>query len=240
MKTIYTKNEPGEISKTNPENKNYGNADLIVKDTDLISIIPFTKDEEYQIEIGKDTKIFLKVIEKETSANEESLINEELTKDDLKIIKILDITLYKQVGDNTPLAIEKTNKKVQIVIDIPEEYINKDSSIIRTFKIIKIHDGKTSIITPEEKDGKLYFETDEFSTYVITYEDKTITKTNNTINNKTIRTEANTPKTGDNIIIYILVLIYSIIMLIIRTILSICILCSIYMNKEELTISINN
>ena len=46
-------------------------------------------------------------------------------------------------------------------------------SVTRTYKIVRVHEGETSIIDVEfnEDTGEITFETDKFSTYALIYND---------------------------------------------------------------------
>ena len=51
--------------------------------------------------------------------------------------------------------------------------LNRDVSVTRTYKIVRVHEGETSIIDVEfnEDTGEIAFETDRFSTYALIYND---------------------------------------------------------------------
>lgn len=51
--------------------------------------------------------------------------------------------------------------------------LNRDVSVTRTYKIVRVHEGETSIIDVEfnEDTGEITFETDRFSTYALIYND---------------------------------------------------------------------
>ena len=97
----------------------------------------------------------------------------------------LDITLSKQIGDNGAVNVTETNGKVKVTISVPDSLKNSDASITRTYKIMRIHEGKVDILdaTYDAKTGKLVFETDAFSTYALVYSDAPVQTT--------------APKTGD-------------------------------------------
>lgn len=61
--------------------------------------------------------------------------------------------------------------KVQFEIAIPDDLKQVSKEYSRTFYIIREHGGEVEILPTTLKDGKLLFETDKFSTYVLAYED---------------------------------------------------------------------
>ena len=130
-------------------------------------------DEEKKNTNGKNVEVILSV------AN----VNDNVTDDDRKLIDsvltpsqktgiILDITLNVKV-DNESKQMYETNKEITISTELPENLINKDTSVDRKYKVIRIHNGKTDILNAEYDavTNKLTFATDKFSTYVIVYED---------------------------------------------------------------------
>ena len=92
----------------------------------------------------------------------------------------IDISLYKY------MTVNGVADKVKIFVQIPENLINKDSKVKRTYYIIKYHDGKAELIegTYDEKTQTFTFETDKFSDYAIAYNDvkkEDATGTNNAV-----------------------------------------------------------
>lgn len=89
----------------------------------------------------------------------------------------IDISLYKYMTVNgvtdDSVQLHSTADKVKIFVHIPENLINKDSKVKRTYYIIRYHDGKAEIIegTYDEKTQTFTFETDKFSDYAIAYND---------------------------------------------------------------------
>lgn len=61
--------------------------------------------------------------------------------------------------------------KVQFEIAIPDDLKQVSKEYSRTFYIIREHEGEVEILPTTLKDGKLLFETDKFSTYVLAYVD---------------------------------------------------------------------
>ena len=105
----------------------------------------------------------------EVSAQEEALISKKLG--DYKVAFYTDITLFKQIGDDEPIQLTKTEAPLSISLTLPDEWINTDTSVERTCSIIRIHRDEAEVLPCELENKWLTFETDHFSTYVVVYKD---------------------------------------------------------------------
>lgn len=172
INAIYTKNEPGEFEIVVIE-ENVGNGNIVDEIDTLVEKIPLTEEEKQQIEYGEDVKIWVDIddISDTVSADEKEMINQNL--EDTVAVLYLDITVYKQVGDERPVEITELEKETVITLQLPDSLINQDASVVRTYSIVHVHDGETEIITPEYDAEKktLTFMACSFSTYTITYTD---------------------------------------------------------------------
>ena len=107
----------------------------------------------------------------------------------------LDITMYKQVGENEASRLTQLGDRVQICFKLADSLINTDKNVTRTYSIIRVHNGKAEIITPvfDAATKTLTFETDRFSTYAVVYTDvENVPPTGETT------PPADTPATGDS------------------------------------------
>ncbi len=184
--------EEGIIEKKETAKENFGKADFSADN--LVSVIPLTQEEQDKKEQGKDIDVFLDVkdVTKSVLEEEKALINEKISTNET-LAMYLDVNLFKQVEGEEATKIEETNGNVLISFKIPEELINKNPSINRTYYILRLHDGVVDKLETTVNDNKLMFETNKFSTYALTYVD------------------TNNPKTGDNIVIYLILGLLSII-----------------------------
>lgn len=98
-----------------------------------------------------------------------------ISKDSIvKMIKAgvaLDITINSILTSDDVViktTVTSLGKKIKITMSIPEG-IKKDG---RTYYAIRIHDGKATILECVEADGKISFESDKFSTYIISFTEK--------------------------------------------------------------------
>jgi len=137
-----------------------------------------------------------------TSIKENELNNEVINKfeevsKDLVIADYFDISVLVNDNNNNKLgSIHELTKEIELVIVLPEKYVNMDKNINRTYYVIREHDGKVEILKDIEvsEDGKsIIFKSNKFSTYALAYEDKVI-------KNQVIEDESKEelpPKTGD-------------------------------------------
>ena len=172
INAIYTKNQPGEYADVTPET-NVGGGKLTEEIAELKEKVPFTQEEEKQIEYGADVEVWLEIndISASVSAEDKAKIDEKLG--DADAAMYLDVAMFKQVGKNEASRLTQLNDKVQITFKLADSHINTDENVTRTYSIIHVHDGKTEIITPvfDAAAKTLTFLTDRFSTYAVVYAD---------------------------------------------------------------------
>lgn len=153
------------------------------------------------------------------SADEQSAVDSAISNND-KIGSCIDINLYKQIDNNTTQVTE-TAKEIALSVEVPKELINANNKTERTYKIIRIHDGKADVLDCnfDAKNGSVSFTTDKFSTYVLTYSDTTKTasvngSSNNNANgnsSQNIDTSTKSPSTGDSVVTVFCALICTVI-----------------------------
>lgn len=85
----------------------------------------------------------------------------------------LDLSMYLNLNGTKERDITKTASPVGITVTIPQNLINTDASVTRTYKIVRIHDNAAQVLdgTYNAQDHTFTFSTDCFSTYVIIYKD---------------------------------------------------------------------
>ena len=110
-------------------------------------------------------------------------------------------------------------EKVKIKVECSKDLPKVETGYTRTFFVIRLHDGKAEVIAKDlvAKDGIVTFETDKFSTYAIAYED-TLEEAKDTPKEEAkeeikedAKENASNPKTGDQIIFAVIVLIVAVI-----------------------------
>jgi len=170
--------EPGK-TEGNVESK--GDAPKIdnAEDTakEIESSVKLTDEEKAAIAAGSNIYVSL-VINNEVKSEEKELVEKNLSSlvENGNIGQIFDISIIKKIGDGEAVSAQ-VNREVTLQIAVPEKLLNKDSSIERTYKIIRVHNGEVTVLDSDkcqfnENTGVITFNTDKFSTYAIVYIDK--------------------------------------------------------------------
>lgn len=143
-----------------------------------------TLEEQEMVAKGENAKIILKVTDISTSISddEKKLLKDKLAEanGDSEIpILYMDLSLYKQIGNQEQTKVSETKDKISVSIEVPEEFWNTDVTKSRVFYILRIHNGEAVRIdgTYDEEKHLFTFETDRFSTYGLAYEDTIIIQT---------------------------------------------------------------
>lgn len=110
-------------------------------------------------------------VQEETLKNIKKFIEEK--NNNIKTSDYFDITLNVLEPRTQEIMgiLNELTGKVQFEIAIPDSLKQISKEYSRTFYIIREHEGEVKILPTTLKDGKLLFETDKFSTYVLAYED---------------------------------------------------------------------
>lgn len=135
----------------------------------------------------KDENVNLQLVVEDVKATEE--ITKEFTKSlednkvtSGKIVSYFDISIaIKDAKTNEKLGnLTELTKKIEFSVAVPEGIESVKDGFARNYYIIKKHGDKVSVIDGIlSKDGKsIIFETDEFSTYALAYEDKAVNNVN--------------------------------------------------------------
>jgi len=149
--------------------------------------------EEQQDKIkNNNVVVVVDIASKESDELDEEVVEKiETAAKDLVIADYFDIkVLIINDKDEELGIITKLTKEIELMVLLPKDLINTDKKVERKYYIIKEHNGVVEIIEDVKlsEDGKsLIFETDEFSTYALAYEDKVIED----------KKEELPPKTGD-------------------------------------------
>lgn len=183
-----TPTPPTPIPPTPTPTEETKEPEIVIKDTVAKDDVPDTKvdsdiktitegiltvEEQARMDSGEPVAVYLEVKDiKETVSKEEKTKIEDVLGEDT-IGLFLDIKLIKQIGDDKPQEVSKTNEKIKISIKIPEELLVTEEGKQRIYKIVTIHEGEVTILegTFDKETGLFTFETDKFSTYVLVYSD---------------------------------------------------------------------
>ena len=165
--------------------------------TSLNEYYELTEEDQNYIKAGND--ITVSIISEELTDPTESIINSvNNKKGNGTIIGYYNIEVVKEAETTSIISNLKQEMTQEITID--DQYINNDPKVTRTYKVIRIHgdDVDTLDATFNPTTKKLTFKSDKYSVFAVAYYDSNISN----------------PKTGDNLIIYILLSIISFLLLI--------------------------
>ncbi len=153
------------------------NASNTILDNNNIELIEkvLTDEEQSEVANGAEVSVYLVVTDISENVSEDDKTQIETTTPDGTVGMYLDIDLFKKIN-TTETQVTETNSTVTVSIVIPNELINTDSSIKRTYNIVRIHNGVSEIIEGifNFEDNTFTFETDKFSTYALIYTDEQI------------------------------------------------------------------
>ena len=157
-----------EFNNTNPSTNDLA-ADLDDTVSKLIDSI-LSDDDKEAMQNGDSVSVYLEVndISATVSESDKNLIAE--VKGDATVGLYLDIDLFKDVN-GTETQITETNGAVTISLTLPSSLLNTNPAVTRTYQVVRIHNGVATVIPATFANGKITFETDEFSTYAIIYTD---------------------------------------------------------------------
>ena len=138
---------------------------------------------------GKEVKVDFssKEVKKEEVAEDVEKAEQKLAANE-KIAGIFDVSINLKAGNDQLGKVTKLNKKVAFKLPIPEELRTVPAGYERIFSLLNIHGGVTNRIDVESDGENVSGESDEYSTYVLTYTDKKITSN---------------PETGDAISLFV-------------------------------------
>lgn len=152
----------------------------------LLNLAKLSEDENKAVKAGNKTKFVLSASGMTPTKEEITLIQSVLGNN--VIGQYLNLNLTLKISGRADRQITDLSAPMYIAITIPQNLVNHDSSIERTYRIVRIHDGVATLIdgTYDAATNQFTFATDGFSTYALVYEDVNTTLT------------GRSPKTGDN------------------------------------------
>lgn len=155
---------------------------------ELLDAIGLTAAEKKAIANGANANVILNVNVKTPTEKEAKLIESVIGKN--KMAETYDINLLLQIAGLADRNITDPSSAIGITITIPDKFINMDTSVKRVYRMVRIHDGKATVIdgTFDAKTKQFTFATDGFSTYALVYEDVAAT---------TLTPATTSPKTND-------------------------------------------
>jgi hypothetical protein len=141
----------------------------------------FTEEEKQELANNANLEVTLNVKSVEENAvptEDKKEITDEMTSIKASsAVHYLDLSLMKKVGSRPATAVSNPGTDISITIDIPDDMLNSNTSVKRTYVVIRLHiEGTTREVTPlygnfDDKTNQFTFATDRFSTYALTYID---------------------------------------------------------------------
>ena len=152
----------------------------------LLNLAKLSEDENKAVKAGNKTQFVLSASGMTPTKEEIALIQSVLGNNEIG--QYLNLNLTLKISGRENRQITDLSAPMYIAITIPQNLVNHDSSIERTYRIVRIHDGVATLIdgTYDAATNQFTFATDGFSTYALVYEDVNTTLT------------GRSPKTGDN------------------------------------------
>lgn len=152
----------------------------------LLNLAKLSEDENKAVKAGNKTQFVLSASGMTPTKEEIALIQSALGNN--VIGQYLNLNLILKISGRADRQITDLSTPMYIAITIPQNLVNHDSSIERTYRIVRIHDGVATLIDGnyDAATNQFTFATDGFSTYALVYEDVNTTLT------------GRSPKTGDN------------------------------------------
>lgn len=174
----------------------------------LIADGSITSSELEQIADGASMEIVLVVKDGAGTITESSKNQMLRTADGYTIGQYLDISLIKYLTVNGDTGkgqlISQTSGMITVSVKIPNQMINTDKSVERSYIVLRNHEGTVAVLDSEyhADTQTITFQTNRFSDYAIAYKDvkksgQTNGDTESNQKNNTSGTAINSPKTGD-------------------------------------------
>lgn len=167
---VYTKNEPGKIDIIKPDGKD----EMNIEPEKIKEIIPFTEEELKLIEQGQDVNIWVDILDVEKSVTSVEKLAVQNAIGDNVLCTYFTPSIFKQIGENTPVKVDNVTGKVKVTMKISEKFIDESAASGRVYQIIRIKNGVTEVVeaTYDAVAKTMSFETDGVSVYVLSYQDE--------------------------------------------------------------------
>lgn len=171
--------------------------------TKLYEVLIGEGDKKYVV--AKESELVEEVmsakIDEENIGEEEQKLVEETIDDKYTVAGYYDINLGKFTPNEDLVGLVKeTEEEITVTLELPKDLSEVAKGYVRNYAIIRIHDGKSDILTATDNgDGTISFKTNQFSTYVLLYDD--------------VEKEPlpNNPQTYDEIVTYIIVGVFALV-----------------------------
>ncbi|WP_417081082.1 YDG domain-containing protein [Mobilibacterium timonense] len=196
-----------DLGKINVDVNVAPSAPATVMNTSKAGVVEVAADAEdlSSVADGDEMNIWLEVtgIDSTISPETKAALDEKAGSMGMKSGKYVDVSMFKKLNSQKDTTrITSTDSPVSITISIPEDLINRSGNIRRSFGLIRYHEGSVQNIPVvyDAENQTLTFETDKFSEYVITYEDRAVERPSGTAGLSAVGGSGGRsggPKTGD-------------------------------------------
>ena len=169
------------------------------------SSITYTNTTGVNIVVPKD-ELVIKAFDEPTDPTEEETTKVNAALEEGFVVgKYYNITAWlTNPDDNTKIEqVEDLENAINVTLTIPADLPELQEGYTRIFKVIRIHNGEATVLSVVDNgNGTITFQTDVFSTYVLTYADQAPAA-------DPAEDNTNNPNTADKIILYFSALVIS-------------------------------
>lgn len=157
-------------------------------------------EEKDALDKGAEVEIWVEVEDNTTNVSDDDRALVDGKKGNAKVGMYLDVNLMMQIGNAAEREVEETDGAVTISLKLIERLINRNTSLKRSYQIVRIHDGVAELLDCKFDAATLTisFETDKFSTYAIVFTDVVVASGNNNGSQNT----GNAGTTADSVVTY--------------------------------------
>jgi hypothetical protein len=131
------------------ENAPVSSASLDNSKTSIAQSSIFEDDEKTAIEGGADAKVYLKITPiEDIDESDQNVIKQEAETELGTSVKVeyMDVSLFKQVGTNAEVSVHEPGIEIEVSIEIPQKMLNSDNTQVRKYRIIRLHEGISTVI----------------------------------------------------------------------------------------------
>lgn len=133
-----------------------------------------TAEEKKKVEQGESFNMLIgvdAVANNKLPSTEKALLDNYTQQNaDSKVAGIFDINVKINIGDSSR-NVTNTSSNLKLSVNLPSDVPTVPSGCTRKYSVIRIHEGKITVLDAKVIDGVVYFESDQFSTYILTYTD---------------------------------------------------------------------
>ncbi len=176
--TVTVSEEPQEEGRIETENHHSAEVEIKPANLEEVAQAVLTKPEKEELKNGTNITVWLQtdvMSSGDVPAQDAALLTSGAASLGAQPGEWIDISLHKQVGDAPETAIHMTSVPVSFSIEVPERLRNTDSSVTRTFYLLRAHNGEQTVIA-STTGTTLQGSSDVFSSYLLAYKDTPVSE----------------------------------------------------------------